>query len=62
MQRIEHIKKNGKIKKAEGAAIKTLQEHRALAPEVTWPKDETGHSHRNSTYAFMATLEIQFGK
>lgn len=33
-----------------------------LAPEVTWPKDESGHSHRNSTYAFMATLEIQFGK
>jgi hypothetical protein len=31
-----------------------------LAPEVTWPKDAIGH--RNSTYAFMATLEIQFGK
>ena len=31
-----------------------------LAPEVTWPKDESGH--RNSTYAFMATLEVQFGK
>jgi len=31
-----------------------------LAPEVTWPKEESGH--RNSTYAFMATLEIQFGK
>jgi hypothetical protein len=31
-----------------------------LAPEVTWPKDENGR--RNSTYAFMATLEIQFGK
>ncbi len=31
-----------------------------LAPEVTWPKDASGR--RNSTYAFMATLEIQFGK
>ncbi|HLE16818.1 MAG TPA: hypothetical protein VI728_00880 [Syntrophales bacterium] len=31
-----------------------------LEPEVTWPKDESGH--RKSTYAFMATLEIQFGK
>jgi hypothetical protein len=31
-----------------------------LAPEVTWPKDERGH--RNSTYAFMTTLEIQFGR
>ena len=31
-----------------------------LAPEVTWPKDVRGH--RNSTYSFMATLEIQFGK
>jgi hypothetical protein len=31
-----------------------------LGPEVTWPKDESGH--RNSTFAFMATLEIQFGK
>ncbi|HAR46369.1 MAG TPA: hypothetical protein DCS05_09440 [Nitrospiraceae bacterium] len=31
-----------------------------LAPEVTWPKGAGGH--RNSTYAFMATLEIQFGK
>lgn len=31
-----------------------------LAPEVTWPKDASGH--RNSVYAFMATLEIQFGK
>jgi hypothetical protein len=31
-----------------------------LSPEVTWPKDASGK--RNSTYAFMATLEIQFGK
>ena len=31
-----------------------------LEPEVTWPKDESGH--RKSTYAFMATFEIQFGK
>ncbi|HHT9114326.1 MAG TPA: hypothetical protein ACFYD0_13500 [Candidatus Wunengus sp. YC65] len=31
-----------------------------LEPEVTWPKDESGH--RKSTFAFMATLEIQFGK
>ena len=31
-----------------------------LAPEVTWPKDASGK--RNSTYAFMATLEMQFGK
>jgi hypothetical protein len=31
-----------------------------LAPEVTWPRDE--NYRRNSTYAFMATLEIQFGK
>jgi hypothetical protein len=31
-----------------------------LVPEVTWPEDEGGH--RNSTYAFMATLEVQFGK
>jgi len=29
-------------------------------PEVTWPKDASGH--RDSTYAFMATLELQFGK
>ena len=33
-----------------------------LAPEVTWPKDESGRRHRNSAFAFMATLEIQFGK
>jgi hypothetical protein len=33
-----------------------------LAPEVTWPRDESGHTHRNSAYAFMATFEIQFGK
>ena len=33
-----------------------------LAPEVTWPRDESGRRHRNSAYAFMATLEIQFGK
>lgn len=31
-----------------------------LAPEVTWPKDASGR--RNSVYAFMATLEVQFGK
>jgi hypothetical protein len=31
-----------------------------LEPEVTWPKDASGHS--NSAYAFMATLEMQFGK
>ena len=31
-----------------------------LAPEVTWPKDFTGQ--RKPVYAFMATLEIQFGK
>ncbi len=31
-----------------------------LAPEVTLPKDASGH--RNSVYAFMATLEIQFGR
>jgi len=31
-----------------------------FAPEVTWPKDVSGH--RNSTYAFMTTLEIQFGR
>jgi hypothetical protein len=31
-----------------------------LAPEVTWPRDES--YRRNSVYAFMATLEIQFGK
>jgi hypothetical protein len=31
-----------------------------LEPEVTWPKDASGR--RNATYAFMATLEIQFGK
>ena len=31
-----------------------------LSPEVTWPKDAGGS--RNSTCAFMATLEIQFGK
>jgi hypothetical protein len=33
-----------------------------LAPEVSWPKDESGRRHRNSAYALMATLEIQFGK
>jgi hypothetical protein len=33
-----------------------------LAPEVSWPKDESGRKHRNSAYAFSATLEIQFGK
>ena len=31
-----------------------------LAPEITWPKDASGR--RNSTYAFMTTLEVQFGK
>ena len=31
-----------------------------LAPEVTWPRNASGR--RNSTYAFMTTLEIQFGK
>lgn len=31
-----------------------------FTPEVTWPKDENGH--RKSTYAFMTTLEIQFGR
>jgi len=31
-----------------------------IAPEVTWPKDESGH--RESTYALMSTIEIQFGK
>src|SRR4030065_1479913 len=31
-----------------------------IAPEVTWPKDESGH--RESTYALMSTLEIQFGR
>lgn len=31
-----------------------------LEPEVTWPEDENGH--RKATYAFMATLEIQFGE
>jgi hypothetical protein len=31
-----------------------------LAPEITWPRDSS--YHRNSVYAFMATLEIQFGK
>jgi len=31
-----------------------------LAPEVTWPEDVTGK--RKPVYAFMATLEIQFGK
>ena len=29
-------------------------------PEVTWPKDASGR--RNSAYAAMATLEIQFGR
>jgi hypothetical protein len=36
-----------------------------LAPEVTWPQDasQTGYtSQRNHVYAFMATLEIQFGR
>jgi len=31
-----------------------------LAPEVTWPEDVTGQ--RKPVYAFMATLEVQFGK
>lgn len=31
-----------------------------LSPEVTWPIDESGH--RNTTYAFMGTLEVQFGR
>lgn len=31
-----------------------------LGPEITWPKDVNGR--RISVYAFMATLEIQFGK
>lgn len=31
-----------------------------LAPEVTWPKDITGQ--RKPVYAFMFTLEVQFGK
>ena len=31
-----------------------------LAPEMTLPKDGSGK--RNSVYAFMATLEMQFGK
>jgi len=31
-----------------------------LAPEVTWPRDAS--NHRNATYAFMATLEVQFGR
>jgi hypothetical protein len=31
-----------------------------LTPEITWPIDAS--DHRNSTYALMATLEIQFGK
>lgn len=31
-----------------------------LAPEVTWPIAENGR--RDSAYAFMATVEIQFGK
>jgi hypothetical protein len=31
-----------------------------LSPEVTWPKDDSGN--RDHAYAFMATLEIQFGK
>jgi hypothetical protein len=36
-----------------------------LAPEVTWPQDasQLGYtSQRKAVYAFMATLEIQFGK
>jgi hypothetical protein len=36
-----------------------------LAPEVTWPKDvsQLGYtSQRKPVYAFMVTLEIQFGK
>ncbi|MDD5435219.1 MAG: hypothetical protein PH343_07300 [Nitrospira sp.] len=31
-----------------------------VAPEVTWPKDKNGN--RIPTYAFLATLEMQFGK
>jgi hypothetical protein len=31
-----------------------------LGPEVTWPRDAS--YRRNSVYAFMATLEINFGK
>lgn len=31
-----------------------------FTPEVTWPRNESGK--RDSTFAFMATLEIQFGK
>ena len=31
-----------------------------IAPEVTWPEDERGR--RNSAYALMSTLEIQFGR
>ena len=31
-----------------------------IAPEVTWPEDESGH--RKSAYALMSTLEIQFGR
>jgi len=36
-----------------------------LEPEITWPQNasQTGYtSQRNHVYAFMATLEIQFGK
>ena len=36
-----------------------------LAPEVTWPQDasQAGYaSKKNSVYALMATLEVQFGK
>jgi hypothetical protein len=36
-----------------------------LAPEITWPKDasQAGYtSKKNSVYALMATLEVQFGK
>ena len=32
-----------------------------LAPEVDWPINPSSH-HRKSTYAFLATLEIQFGR
>ena len=31
-----------------------------IAPEVTWPKDDSGH--RKPAYVLMSTLEIQFGK
>ncbi|MHB8845718.1 MAG: hypothetical protein ACYC7L_13345 [Nitrospirota bacterium] len=31
-----------------------------LSPEVTWPNDASGH--RDSTYALLTTLEVQFGK